>query len=435
MRRPHGALFAFALAVLASPAAAAEITRVASSGEPGDPFDVDISIRWDRTQERATITREAATANDPGDELRFVRTRNALVPRVAIGLWKDVEIHFALPYVLADDREWRFGLVYGHPSGGVPGDPSTIEANPLDADGLTGTNGGTCDPGPCPLFPVAPSTTVFHGGRAGDLEVGLAWGIFNDAKDDTKPFWLVGMNLTFPTSQLYEPALNRGTDWSSPHDAPAKPGPFGEKIWKWDLYTVLSRRMGYIDPYVKAHATAMFKSSSTYSNCDYVDELTDPARQAQLGIQMSSDAAEGCALLGAEADAKLPWMAGVTFGTEVVPYEDQTEMQRVALDFRLFADYTSAHRFYNELTDASGKLHQTEGFLTMGGMAGLYLRASRFVSLQATASLATRSAHWLTGETDPSNPNFDWRYDAPGRRFRISEVSLFELGFAGVLQF
>ncbi len=33
------------------------------------------------------------------------------------------------------------------------------------------------------------------------------------------------------------------------------------------------------------------------------------------------------------------------------------------------------------------------------------------------------------------NPNFDWRYDAPGRRFRISEVSVFELSFAGVLQF
>jgi hypothetical protein len=91
----------------------------------------------------------------------------------------------------------------------------------------------------------------------------------------------------------------------------------------------------------------------------------------------------------------------------------------------------------------------------MGGLFGLYLRASEYLSLQATASLATRSAHYLTGESlgrngsapavnpatgitvDPAemNPNFDWRYDAPGRRFRISEVSVFELGFAGVLQF
>ena len=88
MRRLHGAFTALALAVLAGPAAAAEITRVASSGEPGNPFDIDISIRWERFNERATITRETAPAARraarivDGDELRFVRTRNAIVPRV-----------------------------------------------------------------------------------------------------------------------------------------------------------------------------------------------------------------------------------------------------------------------------------------------------------------------------------------------------------------
>jgi hypothetical protein len=421
----------FACAVLAGPAGAAEITRVASSAEPDDPFDIDFSIRWDRTQERATITREGVSASSGvGDELRYVRTRNALVPRVAIGLWQDLEVHFELPYVLADDRTWRFGLVYGSPSGGVPGRESTIEENDIDADGVTDATAG-------PLFPVSPTTTVYHGGRAGDLKAGLAWGIFNDRKDDTKPFWLVGTDLTFPTAQIYEPAKGSGagiraSGWTSPHSVPAKPGPFGERIWRWDVYTVLSRRMGPIDPYVKAHATKTFKSSSTYSNCDFADEL-------EAVGQLRTGAAATCRTLGADADAKPPWMAGLTFGTEVVPYEDHVEMQRVALDFRLFADYTSSHRFYNELTDATGKLHQTDGYLTMGGMVGLYLRASRFVSLQATASLATRSAHWLTGESQDTaglpNPNFDWRYDAPGRRFWISEVSLFELGFAGVLQF
>jgi hypothetical protein len=133
---------------------------------------------------------------------------------------------------------------------------------------------------------------------------------------------------------------------------------------------------------------------------------------------------------------------------------DEVEQQRIALDLRLFADYTSSHRFYNELTDATGKLHQTEDYLTVGGFLGFYLRASRYVSLHATASLATRTSHLLTGESlgrddtwpaidpsgvtvDPSlqNPNFDWRYDVPGRRFRASEIALFQLSFGGVLQF
>ena len=90
----------------------------------------------------------------------------------------------------------------------------------------------------------------------------------------------------------------------------------------------------------------------------------------------------------------------------------------------------------------------------MGGLVGLYLRASRFVSLHASGSLATQTAHFLTGESlgrggvadtgrditgataNPDlNPNYDWRYDAPGRRFRFTESSVFGLSVAGVLQF
>jgi hypothetical protein len=33
------------------------------------------------------------------------------------------------------------------------------------------------------------------------------------------------------------------------------------------------------------------------------------------------------------------------------------------------------------------------------------------------------------------NPNFDWRYDAPGRRFRVSEVAIFALSVGGIVQF
>jgi hypothetical protein len=263
------------------------------------------------------------------------------------------------------------------------------------------------------------------------------------------------MDVTFPTAARYEPAKDRRPDWSSPSSVADKPAPIGEKVWKWDLYTVLSRRMGYIDPYVKAHATAMFKTSNTYSNCDFVTEMASAVGpSATPNPQVNSQAVTNCSGWGSEADAKLPWLAGLTVGTEVVPYEDRFEGQRVSIDFRLFTDYTSAQRFYNELTDATGKLHMTQGYLTMGGLAGLYLHASKYISLQATASLATRSAHYLTGESlgrngswpsvgsngitsDPAemNPNFDYRYDAPGRRFRISEVTLFELGAAAVMRF
>jgi hypothetical protein len=304
----------------------------------------------------------------------------------------------------------------------------------------------------CPLFPVAPDTTVYHGGRAGDLKAGITWGIFYDKEDPTKPFWLVGLDVTFPTAARYDPAGDRDFSsplWLSPHSVPGKPAPVGEKVWKWDLYTALSRRLGPIDPYVKAHFTLVTKSNGTYSNCEHAAELAGRANP-----EMNAQAVANCSAQGSKAGADLPWIAGLTFGTELVPYENEAEQQRVAVDFRLFADYTSSQRFFNELTDASGKIHWTEEYLTMGGFLGVYLRASKFISLQATTSLSTSTPHWLTGETlgkndswppvgangittDPSqmNPNFDWRYDAPGRRFRISEVANFTMSFAGVLTF
>lgn len=450
-RLPLGALLAFFVAALAGPAGAAEIARVASS-EPGNPFDLHVSIRWDREQQRGLITRERAdlSVNPPfgavvnGEELRYTRVRNVIVPRVALGVYRDVELHLEIPYVLADDHGWRFALVEGIPVGGIPAPTSGIETNGVDAMNQP------CATTPCPLFAVGPSTTVYHGGRAGDAKVGLSWGVFNDRTDDTKPFWLVGFDVTLPTATLYDPAAGRaGATWASPHSSAGSVGAFGEKVWKWDLHTVMSRRMGPIDPYFRAHVTGMSHSSATYSNCDRVADL------AAFGVpQMSNAAVTNCADPGwrDDAAAQLPWIAGLTFGTELIPYEKRSEDQKVSFDVRVWADYTSAQRFYNPLTDATGKLHKTDPYLTMGGFLGMYLRASRFVSLHASASLATQTAHFLSGErlgrsdvgsgdvsgvTDnPSlNPNFDWRWDSAGRRFRLSETSVFGLSVAGVLQF
>lgn len=429
MRVRLGAITAFVLAAAAAPAGAAEITRVATRGEPGNPFELHLSAWWGRSQEQAKITREGAS-----DELRYSRVVNSIFARAAVALAEDVEVHFQLPYVLADQRSWRFGLHGSSPTGGVPPTfVSSIEANGIDA------NGQPCATVPCPLFPVAPSTTVYHGSRVGDLQAGIAWGIFNDRKDRTKPYWLVGLDVTAPTAAGFDPTVKTFLR--------ADPGPFGEKVWKWDVHTVLSRRFGPIDPYFKAHATFMTRSASTYSNCDRAAELAAVR-------EMNSAAPAACQLGGADAEAKLPFVAGATFGMELVPYESAIDQQKVSIDLRLWGDYTSASRFYNELTDASGKLHWTDEYLTLGGFLGLYLRASKFISLHATASLATKTDHLLTGETlgrnrtwpalgtggiaaDPAqmNPNFDWRYDAPGRRFRLSEVALFELQFGGVLQF
>ncbi len=403
---------------------------------------MEFSIRWDRTQKKVRITREQVdadpTVNPPFGAvydktmLRYADVTNALVPRAAVGLYNDLELHVEWPYVLAQDISWAYGTDHGTPSGDLPSSPTN---EPIDVNGAACPGG----PGSCPLFAVP--STIYRGGKMGDLKAGLAWGIFSERKDDTKPTWIVGVDITFPTAAQYDPAAGRVPDngWLSPYTVPAKRGPVGEKAFRFDFSTALSKRMGPIDPYFRAHVTTVSRAAATYSNCDHVAQLASGSPPA-----MGQWAPAACAAAGDSAGARPPYVAGVTFGTEIVPVEDPREGQKLVIDLRLTADYTSSARWYNELTDATGKLHYTQSYVTVGGLFGLYLNASDVVSIRATARIETQTDHFLTGEgaggplvagSTTTNPNYDPRDDAPGTRFRATEATIFTLSVMGVLRF
>jgi hypothetical protein len=441
MGRLSAVITAASLLALAAPTRAAELTHIATAAEPDSAFNLDLSVRWERTQKKATITREKATASTPTEpfgsvddvaELAFGEVTNVVIPRLAAGLYQDLEIHFELPYFLGQEVSWKYA------SGISSAADSSITTNNVDSSGAScGSN--------CPLFSAGPKdTTAYHGGVAGDLKVGLAWGVFSDVKDDTKPFWLVGVDVTFPTSTLYDPWVGREAPaYNSPHLVPSNNGKVGQKIWQFDFQTALSKRMGPVDPYFKVHLMVPRRFSSTYSNCDHV---ADPAPATPPPAAMTPS---NCALpqWKDEAGAILPWKAGLTFGTEFVPLEDKVEGQRVVIDLRLVGDYTSKARWYNELTDATGKLLYTESYMHLGGLVSFLYRASRHVAVQAQAGYTVETSHLLTGEplgvkeqadinTSPNqNPNFDWRWDAPGRRFRITDAGIFSLQLAGIVNF
>jgi hypothetical protein len=430
--------------VLAGSARAAEVTRVATAADPGNPIDVDLSIRWDRLERSGLISREWTVGGEIEDvpQLRFTQKATAIVPRIAVGVYRDLELHAEIPYVLADDMGWRYAEV-----GGIPADVAGLDT--IQDNDVT-PSGEVCPtPGTCPLFPVGGGTTVYHGGKAGDLLVGITWAILSDERDDTKPKWIVGLDLTFPTATRYDPVAGRTgrPDWSSPHVNAADPGPFGQKLWRWDLSTALSRRMGAFDPYVKGHVTIQRRGSDLYSNCENALAL-----QAAVPEQGPSWMFANCAAFDEDASARPPYLLGLLVGAELVPYENAAAGKKVTIDLRLSADYTSPARWYNELTDASGRIHWTEDYATVSALFGLRFKASEFVALEAQTSIGTQTAHFITGEylgrvrgedpgppydeTNPAlNPNFDWRYDSPGRRFRVSEVSLFAVRITGILRF
>jgi hypothetical protein len=440
------ALTAATILALVLPAAAAEATRVASSGDEENPFDLDFTVRFDYSQKRALITREYTFEPATGaplssvqerPEFRYSRRTAAILPRLAVGIYKDLEFHVEIPIVLSSNSSWHYAFFHGSSQTDVR---SATGQNDIDANGDPCLDGSS-NPTTCPVFSGAGA--VYHGSGFGDLKVGLAWGILSDARDDTKPFWLVGIDFTFPTSDMYDPALGRVPgSFASPYSKAANAGPFGENIFKIDFVTALSKRMGAADPYVRFHATSYRPSSETYSNCLHAANLND---STQWPKQISDAAVGACASTTAVSKygARPPWVAGTAFGAEIVTGENKADGTRVALDFRLSADYFSSARWYNELTDATGKLLYTEDYFALEAFFGFYWRASKYMQLQATARLGTETPHFLTGEETggvdalgkAKNPNFDYRYDGAGRRYRITEVSNFAVALAGVLQF
>ncbi len=424
-----------ALVSLGAPAVAAEITRVESSAEPDKPFGVDLGVRWDRDARRSTITREGPGAGGTlvdATELKYQQNTNSIVARLAVGLYHDLELNAELPYVLRDEHSW---------SNAVPaGSTSSILANTIDA------NGQPCPGGvACPIFPVPAAggtpVSVYHGGKLGDLRLGLRWGILSDRRDDTKPAWILGVDVTLPTAALYDPTTARQFQSTS------NQAPLGHKIWSYDFYTAFSKRLGPVDPYFRTHFQVSSTSSSTYSNCDHAAELA-----AAAPPQMNSYAAANCAnsIWSGAAGAKPPWIFGMTFGTELVAYQDGASGEKVSFDIRVSGDYHSESRWYNELTDSIGKLLWTGPYGDAAALAGFYLHASHSFVIRATAAYRYETPHFLTGESlgrygsDPTlvvsnpqqvNPNFDFRYDVPGSRFRVTDSTVFELSVGAELAF
>ena len=413
-------LAALALLAVAPAVRAAEVTRVLSAADPDNPFDVDISLGYRHGAYRGQINRETWDPSTgktiDATELRYTRTVDTPMARLAFGLYHDLELHVELPYSLGDDRSWRY-------ASGVGDANSTIFNEGWDAS-------GTPCVGSCPIFPIG--RTSYHDKVLADMTVGVAYGILSQKRDDTKPTWVVGLDVTLPTGSKYDPSTAPGSYDKN------NPAPLGERIWRYDVWTALSRQFGRVDPYVRLHASFPAQTGTTYSNCDRAAVL---AANTPPQPQMASGSPAGCAAWGKAADAKPPQVLGMDFGTELIAYENVREEQRVAFDLRVGADWTTSSRWYNELTDATGKLMHTDGYATLRAQAGLYLRASKHVQLRLLTAFSWNADHFISGEplsrqgVAAQNPNYDWRYDPVGLRFRITQSTLLDLAAAAVFGF
>ena len=422
-----------------APVDAAELTRVASSFDLDNPFDLDFSVGYARTQRRAKITRERHQDGHIANviEMRYHQVTQEMPMRLAIGLYQDLEIHVGASIVFSDQRLWRYPgldedgqIVTNENNSTVTNNCSTASGNPplVDAE-CSGDSFSNAQA----IFEI-PGKSYRSG--LSNINVGIKWAPLSDLRDDTKPKWTLGFDYGTPSSSLLDPS--RPTSDS-------QPGAIGDKAHRLTVSTALSKRIGAIDPYVQLHYTFPTRASGYYSNCENPDNLGNPQN---CGVGPWSFK---------ETGYKPPHVAGLLFGAEFFAYDDPSRRQSVSIDLQLGGNYVSSGRTYNELSDALGKLLWTEEHMTVGGTFGLNARPAEYVQLRLGASLYHETEHFLTGEsigkdidgacqgdtsktcvelgTNEVNPTFDFRYDMPGRRFRISETNVFTVMATGVVNF
>ncbi len=418
--------------MLAAPLAvhAAEVTRIASSFDEDDPFDLILDVSFERTQGRTKIVREQQAfgggAVTEATEVWHKGTDTRLNMELAIGLYRDLEFSFGLPLILQQNDAYGF-------VSGTDESNSTIINNCVRPDGsfISGCVGNQALA--AGLFTI-PSTS--KRGGLGNMRFGLAYAFFNQNRDNTKPMWIVGIDYEAPTAKQRDPSLD--------NTEPNERGNVGDRVHKYTFYTSLSRRIGVADPYFRVHYTLPIAGPGIYSNCFNQDNspptlgtpencFTGPWSRKETGI-------------------KAPHMGGFMFGTEFTAFTDKTKGQRFAIDLRTMGNYVSEGRYYNELSAALRKLLATQDYFQVGGQVGAVASAGEAFTLRASGTFLYNTDHTLTNEkigedvnnnavvdveTFPEelNPNFDFRTDLVSRRFRATESTTFRLELSAAFAF
>jgi len=449
------------------PARAGEITEVADAADGDDPFDFELEVGWRRTLQQAKFTREnlqidsGTGAPDIVDvtELRYRDLRNELLITARAGIFHDLEIHGALPIVFSDEQEiWPAQPLL---DAGIQN--TTLE----NRDGVC--SNGTIDPSCVERlveYDTASGENNSYRGGLGDGHIGFTWGLMNDERDAWSPRWNIGADWTFPSGGKRKPT-------AVSHD-PNNPMPVGEKTNYFTFHTALSKDLGRADPYFKLYYRLPFATpEQSFHNCESPDSLAD-MDVTTPGVQNTCSVGTEWLAAGNNRGGLRPsHVGGVTFGTELLPYIDAKQGVRIALDLQVDTSYHSEGRVFSELSDFLGRTTYIGDFIRFDGTVGLRVRASKYAQFHLLTTFGYDSEHFLTDEpigrnlklcinastgliTDQTstcsvvndsieltrdqvnpemNPNYDFRWDQPGRRFRIEEISRFGLFIGGEIDF
>ncbi len=317
---------------------AVDLLQLASSFDKDDPFDLNLRLGFDHQSRQTAVRRETnirgATSggytSDLLDVATYRQSTQRLIPELAIGLFRDVQLSVRMPVILADNRRLE--------------ERGSSGSQPLATMGLAGEQ----------LFsPNFESPT-----RSGIeyLAVGLDLALMNQSRKPARPTWIMGIEGRFNVSEpmhacttapkegqvecAYEADINRNGEndpLSGNFGALAgenegsfsgsrKPG-VSRGTTGLEAHAFVSRRLKYIEPYSGVSALFEFQGKNTaYGPFNLEGSLVNHP----------------------------PLRGSVIVGLAVIPWEQTEKFRRILLDFRVKGTYVSEGRDYSELFDALG---------------------------------------------------------------------------------
>lgn len=313
----------------AAPVQAAEVTRVASSFDGDNKFDLHFGVGYDFNFKQAALLREWSDPNNPKStmvrDLLYRQMRHVVTPTLEIGLYKDIAIYAALPVVVSDQRTYAFDqaaepCVFAEDASGTNpatcvkhNNSTTIRDGIIPRDGFDATN----DSQPYGAFAGENTETIFKGANRYGLDqlvVGLKIGILNQDRLSHMPKWVIGLEGKFAVGKPMKFSRDfSGGDPSVNHRV-------GRGIHELGIWTALSRRYRFLDPFF----TAWWYQAVRAGNSEFRDY---GANQDRVNPQSN---------------------VGVSFGTEIVPFERKAKGQKVAVNLRGLAMLRYGGRGYSE---------------------------------------------------------------------------------------
>ena len=333
MIRPLLPVLAFSLATAWSASAnASEVTRVATAAEEDNPFDFHFGANYSFDYKKAAILREFTQGgeNQLGRDLVYYQQRQSVNVSMEIGIYRNLSIYAELPVVVSDNRAYALDKQAGDCV--YPNDvTSTGGLDASDINCVDKTNSSTIRDGIIPRngFDARTPSAAYGQYTSEDTEriftapnrkgidqlhVGLKYGVLDQDKLPHLPTWVLGLEGRFSIGRPM--AFTRDISL----DAPASNTSVGRGMHELGVWTALSRRYRFLEPFFGAHWRYAFRASNTnFQNFEY---------QTKSNPQST---------------------AGLYFGAEFVPWENKAKKQKFAIILMGTADLKYGGRGYSEV--------------------------------------------------------------------------------------